>query len=507
MSNTGSQTTQRPQPDALIKRYYIDIINAMSKASSFTLDEIFHPRSVAIVGASPDNLMSFAGWAMGSLKSAGFPAIYPVNPRHSEAFGLTCYPSVSAIPGPVDHVIVCIPAEKSMDVLDDCARKGVMSVHFFTAGFSESGEKSRAELERAMLQKARDGGFRIIGPNCTGLFVPEIRLTTSSRMPMQPGHIAFMSQSGGHSQDMPLHAGPRGLRFSKVISYGNALDVDECELLEYFTTDEQTNIIAIYIEGVREGNRFRSVLENACAVKPVVIYKGGTTEAGLRTAMSHTASMTSSVKAFRALCRQANAIQVDDIQELIDALVALSFARPYPLGKGIAVVGVGGGPSVEAGDRMETVGLELAALTPDVQAQLKSLLPNDGGIFTNPLDATNLIYPDVIYNTLKVIGGSPRIDMIMYHMGFHPVTRWGEGIYSSEFFLGPASEALHKSHGEINKPVLMALGQASDMVGMEEMLKVQAAFVGVGLPVFRSIEKGGLAMARVEAWRRRFAAV
>jgi acyl-CoA synthetase (NDP forming) len=488
----------------LIKLPYIAIINAMSDISSFTLDEIFHPRSVAIVGVSPENLMSFAAWAVASLKGAGFPAIYPVNPRYKEAYGLACYPSVSAIPGPVDHVIVAIPAEKSMDVLDDCARKGVMSVHFFTAGFSESGEKSSAELEWAMLQKARDGGFRIIGPNCTGLFVPGARMTTSTRMPMEPGDIAFMSQSGGHSQDMPLHAGPRGLRFSKVISYGNALDIDECELLEYFTSDAETRIIAAYIEGVRDGSRFRGVLERAAAVKPVVIYKGGTTEAGLRTAMSHTASMTSSVKAFQALCRQANAIQVGDIQELIDVLVALSYAHPYPQGRGIAVVGVGGGPSVEAGDHMEAAGLELSALTPGVQAQLKELLPNAGGIFTNPLDATNLVYPDVIYKTLKVIGGSPRIDMIMYHMGFHPVTRWGEGIYSSEFFLKPAAEALHKAHDEIGKPLVLALGPASDMVGMEEMLKVQAAFIGEGLPVFRSIEKAALAMARVEAWRRKY---
>jgi acyl-CoA synthetase (NDP forming) len=476
----------------------------MLKVSSFTLDEIFHPRSVAIVGASPENLWSYAGWAMGSLKSAGFPAIYPVNPKYREAYGLVCYPSVSAIPGPVDHVIVCIPAERSMDVLDDCAKKGVMSVHVFTAGFSESGEKSRVELEQAMLQKARDGGFRIIGPNCTGLFVPKARLTTASRMPMQPGDIAFISQSGGHSQDMPLHAGPRGLRFSKVISYGNALDIGECELLEYFTSDAETKIIAAYIEGVREGRRFRSVLERATAVKPVVIYKGGTTEAGLRTAMSHTASITSSIKAFQALCRQANAIQVGDIQELIDVLVALSFARPYPRGRGIAVVGVGGGPSVEAGDHMEAAGLELSALTPEVRSQLKDLLPNAGAIFTNPLDATNLVYPDVIYKTLKVVGGSQRVDMIMYHMGFHPATRWGEGIYSSDFFLRPAAEALHKAHDEIGKPLLLALGPASDMVGMEEMLKVQAAFIKEGLPVFRSIEKTALAMARVEAWQRKF---
>jgi len=488
----------------LIIRPRVDMINAMLKAPKVTLDEIFNPRSVAVVGVSPVNWMSFAAFSVISLQDAGFPAIYPVNPKYNEAFGLTCYPSVFAIPGSVDHVIVCVPAEMSLDILDDCAKKGVKSVHFFTAGFSESGEKDRAELEKIMLQKARNGGFRIIGPNCTGLFVPRARLTSATRMPMEPGGIAFMSQSGGHSQDMPLHAGARGLRFSKVISYGNALDIDECELLEYFTADAETKIIAVYIEGVREANRFRGVLERAAGKKPVVIYKGGTSDAGLRTTMSHTASITSSIKVFQALCRQVNTIQVDDIQELIDVLVVLSRATPYPAGCGIAVVGVGGGPSVEASDRVEKIGLQLSVLSIQVQDELKGFLPNAGAIFTNPLDATNLVYPDIIYRTMKVLGRAPEVNMIMYHMGFHPVTRWGEGRFNNEFFLNPAAEALHKANMEAHKPVILALGRASDMVGMEELLKVQAAFVAAGLPVFNSIEKAGLAMARVAAWQRKF---
>jgi acyl-CoA synthetase (NDP forming) len=479
------------------------MINDMSERPIVTLDEVFNPQSVAIVGASPEAL-SFATFAVISLKEAGFPAIYPVNPNHREAYGLPCFPSVSAIPGPVDHVVVCIPAEKSLDLLDDCAAKHVKSVHFFSAGFSESGEKARADLEMQMLGKARAGGFRIIGPNCTGLFVPRARFALATRMPMAPGGIAFMSQSGGHSQDLPLHAGPRGLTFSKVISYGNALDIDECELLEYFAADPETKIIAIYIEGVREGYRFRSILEKAAANKPVVIYKGGITEAGLRTTMSHTASMTSSVRVFEALCRQANAIQVTDVQEMIDVLVALCFATPYPRGRNMAVLGVGGGPSVEAGDHMEAAGLQLPRFSEAVGQELKGFLPGDGAIFTNPLDATSLVFPEAIYRTVKVLGKSPDIDMIMYHMGFHPVTRWGTGLISSDMFLRPAVDALNRAHEESKKPVMLALGPASDMLAMEEFLKVQSAFVGAGLPVFRSIEKAALAMARTVAWYNKF---
>lgn len=476
----------------------------MLNKTPFPLDQVFSPRSIAIVGVSGDKLSSFAVSAVTSLKAAGFPAIYPVNPKYKEIFDLPCYPSISAIPGPVDHVIVSIPAVKTLDLLDDCARKGVMSVHFFTAGFRESGEREGVEMEQAMLQKAQDAGFRIIGPNCTGLYVPKARLITSLRVPKTPGTVAFLSQSGGHAQDLPLHAGPRGITFSKVISYGNALDINECELLEYFADDAESQIVAIYIEGVRDGKRFRRALERTARRKPVVIYKGGTSDAGLRATLSHTASLTSSVKVFEAICRQANAIQVDDIQEMIDVLTALRFATPYPGGRGIAVVGQGGGPSVQASDQMERVGLYFPPLSRDIRRELGEFLPTAGAILSNPLDATNILLPDIIYQTLKVLGGSPDIHMLLYHMGFHPVTRWGDGRYGNDAFLKPATEALRKAHEATRKPVLLALGLASDLTGTEEMLMVQESFVKAGLPVFHSLEKAALAMAKVETWYRRF---
>lgn len=248
---------------------------------------------MAVVGVSATDQRSFAAGVVRSLVDAGFPAIYPVNPKYTEVLGLKCYPNLQAIPEIVDHVIVAIPAESSLSLLDDCAAKGVKSVHFFTAGFSETGYRERAELERAMLAKARTGGFRIIGPNCVGLAMPKSRLVTLSGMPLEPGPIAFISQSGGHAHDLPYSSGPRGLRFGKIASYGNALDVDESELLEYLAQDPETEIIAAYIEGVKDGGRFMKALREAVARKPVVIYKGGTTEAGRRAAHGHTASLTS----------------------------------------------------------------------------------------------------------------------------------------------------------------------------------------------------------------------
>lgn len=481
-----------------------DIIYVMPNNRFPTLDEIFSPRSVAIVGASPKNPFTYPAYQIIAMKEAGFPAIYPVNPHYKEVFGLPCYPTVSAIPDKVDHVIVSIPAKGSLDLLKDCARKGVNSVHFFTAGFSESGEKEGIEMEREMLKIAREGNFRIIGPNCIGLFLPKYKLPYAPRLPLEPGSVAFMSQSGGHAQELPLHAGQRGIRFSKVISYGNALDIGECELLEYLSNDVETEIIAIYIEGVRDGKKFKNALRDAAFRKPVVIYKGGITEAGLRAAQSHTASMTSSVNVFRALCHQFNTIVVNDMEEMADMLVALNFIRPYPEDKGIAVVGGGGGPSVQASDQMESAGLKLVRLSSDINMELRIFLPTAGAIFTNPLDATNLTLPPIIYKTLKVLAKSPDINMMLYHMGFHPLTRWGDGLLSNDSYLEQVVESIRKANVETSKPVLLALGPASDKQGMEEMLKVRDAFVRRGVPVFHGIAGVALSLSRLVDWHKRF---
>ncbi len=467
-----------------------------------SLTEILSPRAVAVVGVSSTALTSFANNVVQTLQKAGFPAIYPVNPKCSEVLGLACYPSLQSIPGPVDHVVVCIPAAAALPLLDDCAAKGVKSVHFFTAGFSETGEEKQVQLERAMLSKAREGGFRIIGPNCIGLFAQKSRLTSVVEVTDEEGSISFISQSGGHAEDLPYLGRPRGLRFSKMVSYGNALDVDESELLEYLAGDSDTEIIAAYIEGVKDGRRFFRALKAATAKKPVVIYKGGTTGAGQTATRSHTASMTSSSVVFSALCRQMNAIQVDSIEELIDILVLLQSIRTLPRGSNVVVVGAGGGPSVAASDEMEKAGLHLPLLSPRVQAELKECLPVAGGGFANPVDATSLASPEAITGVLRVLSKAPDIHFIVYHMGFHPISRWGNGRLPSGSHLKAVADAFAQARRDAGKQVMLAMRPAPDIKGMKEFLATQEAFVQAGIPVFHSLSNTARAMAKVEKWHR-----
>ncbi|MBP1608985.1 MAG: hypothetical protein H6Q04_1220 [Acidobacteria bacterium] len=466
-----------------------------------TLDEVFCPHGVAVVGASPLNL-SFAEMVVHSLKEAQFPAVFPVNPKHKEVLGLPCYPGLTDIPGAVDHVIVSIPAEAVLKLLDDCAAKKVKSVHFFTAGFGETGEEEKEELERAMLVKAKAGGFRIIGPNCVGLYVPKSRLVNTFNSPLEPGPIAFISQSGGHAQNLPDYSRARGLRFSKVVSYGNALDVNESELLDYFSRDPETEIIAVYIEGVKDGRRFMRAMAEAAVQKPVVIYKGGKTEAGRRAIYGHTASLTSSVAIFDALCRQVKAIQVDDLDEMIDILTALRFVRPLPQDTRAALMGAGGGPSVLASDEMENEGLRVPGLSPAVQAELKQSLPVAGSIFTNPLDTPNLIVPEAISTAMQVLGRIQGIDMLIYHLGFHPISHWGWGRLSLENFVNPAIGVMKEAQRKTGKPVLLALRPPQGLDGMAEFLAAQQAFVKAGFPVFYSMRHLARAMVRAIAWNK-----
>lgn len=464
-----------------------------------SLDDVFSPRGVAVVGASPTG-RGFSTGVLLSLQSAEFPAIYAVNPKYTEVLGIPCYPRVSDIPGVVDYVVVGIPAESALELLDDCAAKGVRAVQFFTAGFRESGLTERAELEQAMLEKARQGRFRIIGPNCVGLFVPKSRLVNAGSGPMEPGPVAFISQSGGHASFFPADGGPRGLRFSKVVSYGNGLDIDDSELFHYFASDPETEIIAAYIEGAKDGERFKAALREAASRKPVVIYKGGTTGAGLRAAHGHTASLTSSVDVFKALCRQVGAIQVDDFDELIDVLVALRFASPRPQGTGVALVGAGGGPSVLASDEIEKAGLQMPAMSRETKDELLQFLPLAGSILTNPIDAPTLATSQAIGPTMRVLSQLPEIQILIYHLGFHPIGGLGGGRFASPEFLEPTIDAMKKVWQESGKPIVLAVRPGLNVEAMKEFLAIQEAFVNAGFPVFHSLRQAAVAMARLVAW-------
>ena len=356
------------------------------------LEYIFHPRSIALVGAATDPAHWWINeYYIDPLIKLGYTGqIYPVNPKGGEARGMKIYRSLSEIEGPIDHVVSAIPARACPDLVRECRDRGVKVVQFFTAGFAETGEPEGIALQDEMVEIARGSGMRLLGPNCMGLYCPATRISFCFNYPQEPGPVGLISQSGSNSTYVVRSAAVRGLRFSKVISHGNACDINECDLLEYLAEDPETKVIAAYIEGIRDGPRFRQVLARAAAAKPVVIYKGGYSEGGSRAAATHTGSLAGSYAAFEALLRQHGAIPVQSVGQMVDVLVALLHMK-VPRGPNLCAVGNGGGGSVLATDEFERAGFRLPPIPPQVRDNIRRLVPAAGSMQRNPIDAAPLM--------------------------------------------------------------------------------------------------------------------
>ena len=358
------------------------------------LDRLFNPRSVAIIGASNVELKS--GWMfLKSLIDSRFEGIiYPVNPGSSEVIGLKSYPSVFDIPGEVDLAVITVPVSAVCGAMADCARKGVWFVIIHTAGFSEVGIDGK-ELEERVVEIARDGGTRVIGPNCMGIYSPRTKINTivpHFEMPMEEGATSFVGQSGWGSETFIIEGYERGLRFSKVVSSGNQSDLEMVDYLEYFGGDPETGVIAAYVEGVRDGQRLIRVAEKVSKDKPVMIWKAGRTTAGARAVASHTGSLAGGDEVCDAAFKQAGIIRADNLYELIDFAVAFNCPIP-PLGRRIGILVESGGGAVAASDSCEGFGLEVPVLPEDVQEELREFLDKIGSPSSavgNPID---LVWP------------------------------------------------------------------------------------------------------------------
>jgi succinyl-CoA synthetase alpha subunit len=358
-----------------------------SPSGPHPLDYMFRPRSIAVVGISADLPKFWMRWLyFDALLKSGYPGqIYLVNPRGGELEGLPVYRTLTEIPGQVDHVVVAIPARYTLALMEECRTKGVKVVHVFASGFAETGEPDRIELQNQLVEIARKGNMRVIGPNCLGIYYPKGKIGLSPDFPEDPGPIGYLCQSGGNVDFMVRLAVTRGLRFSKVVSYGNACDINECDLLDYFADDPETEVIAAYIEGVSDGRRFAQTIKKAASVKPVVVFKGGYTEGGLMAAASHTGSLAGTDAVWQGIIRQAGAIRVYSIEEMVDMLVALLRMTP-PKGPNTCVIGTGGGASVMATDEIERAGLRMARMPPEIREKLKEFIDLANSMLRNPID-------------------------------------------------------------------------------------------------------------------------
>ncbi len=364
-----------------------------SDASFEEIHGIINARSLAIVGAS-DKPGKFGTHLTTSQLAMGFKGpVYLVNPGGGEILGRKVYPDLGSLPEAPELVYVAVPALRSLPILRECARAGVKGVVMVASGFREAGEEGH-RLEQEALHTARQGGFRIIGPNCFGIYNPRNLLTLAPGhdFSTEPGDIAFLSQSGGYSAHVARLGKSLGLPFRAVISYGNGSDLDERHFLRYFGQDSGTGIVAAYLEGTRDGRGFLESLSEAAERKPVVIWKVGRGEAARRAVSSHTGSMAGAHPVWNAALSRRGVIQVSGLDELGDVLVALKHLGPDP-GKRVMFVGGGGGLGAFAADLAEAEGLELPPLEEPAGNALREILEGAGAVAGNPLDIGTPLIP------------------------------------------------------------------------------------------------------------------
>ena len=463
--------------------------------ASHDLEALFRPRSIAVVGASANERSQGYEFVQG-LVEIGFPgSIYPVNPKLDELLGLKAYPRLEAIPGPVDFVISAVPAGVTLELVEGAKAKGAKLIHFFTGRFGETGREDAAELERELSRRIKEAGIRVIGPNCMGLYYPKEKITFDPMLPSVPGNVGFLSQSGSHAFRVIGRGKDRGLGFSKVISYGNALDLNEADFLEHFAEDPDTEVIAAYIEGVRDGRRFFEALRRAAAVKPVVVLKGGRTAAGHAAAASHTAALASEQTVWRTAIRQAGALEVSSLNELVDMLVAFTNAGPAR-GPRVAVLGGAGGETVETADLCHEAGLDVAPLPQDVREKLREKLPHAWDWVGNPVDGSILGWGRFeALDVIQLMAASPAYDVVFAN------ARGVEYILSQEDgdkLFRDAIDLLKRLGKENGKATILVMGQPESR---EEGRRKAAAdarqeLLAAGVAIYPDIERGVRALGR-----------
>jgi acyl-CoA synthetase (NDP forming) len=471
----------------------------MKKKHPHPLDYIFHPRSVAVAGVSSRQRLWGGGeMYVRALQAAEFPGpIYPLNPNAQEVHGLQCYPSLLDVPGPVDYVISSIPWKGVKELVEHAAAKGVRAIHFFTAGFRETGEEARIELEQQILARARQAGIRLIGPNCMGLYVPSASLSWNTNFPKEEGSVTLVSQSGLNAGELVTYSVLRGIRFSKVISYGNATDLDESDFFEYCTVDPETKIIISYVEGVKDGPRFLRALRAASAAKPTILLKGGVTAAGTRAAHSHTGSLAGSAQVWEALCRQTQVLSVDSLEELEDLAATFLFLK-RPAGRGVAVVVVGGGTSVLAADVAEKVGLNVPPLSPELQKELLEFTPLEGSSVRNPLDAAMALRSRKSFlKMMRLLGDAPDIHVVVILMRIDWGARPGQ---EPKVFVQQAAETVAQAARETETPIAVAVRPPSSVQEMEMLLNFQEQCARAGLAVYPDIARALAAISKFASW-------
>ena len=382
-----------------------------------SFERLFHPRGVAIIGASAD-LTRIGGHPIKALKGAGFKGgIFPVNPKYPELHGLKCYPDAASIREPCDLAIVAVPAPAVAQAIRDCGKAKIPFAVVLTAGFRETGAEGR-KLEDELKRAVAETGVRIVGPNCQGMLSLQSRVwaafgSVADETDFRPGSVSCAFQSGGFGYAVVNLAEAQGLGFRYCVSSGNETDIDTPELLSAFLDDPGTSAIFAYLEGTPDARRLLDVGRKSLETgKPVMIWKAATTEAGIKAAASHTANMTGRYDLYRAALRQAGLIEVDDVEPIVD--IAKLFAQGrLPRGNAVGVLSISGGSGIVYADAAVRGGLELPPFSEETFAALRKIVPAFGSP-ENPADVTAGFFNDirVFTGALEAVLADPRLDQL-----------------------------------------------------------------------------------------------
>jgi acetyl coenzyme A synthetase (ADP forming)-like protein len=450
-----------------------------------SLDPLFRPRSVAVIGASRDP-RSVGGSILNNLLSYSFNGlVFPVNPAAEVVRSLKCYPTVEAISDPVDLAVIAVPKQYVLDVLDSCGRKGVRGVVMITAGFKEVGEAGRA-LEQQVVERVKRYGMRLIGPNCMGIInmAPDVRLQASfSANHPVTGNVSFSSQSGALGEAILALLLERGLGLSMFVSLGNKADVSGNDLLEYWEHDPQTHVVLMYLESFGNPQKFLEICRRVTRRKPILAVKSGRTAAGARAAASHTGSLAGADVAVESLLSQAGVIRASSVEQLFVCAAAFS-SQPVPRGARVAIVTNSGGPGILATDACVQLGLEIPSLSEATQARMRQVVAAEASL-VNPVDMIATATGPQYEACVRAVAEDPHVDAVV-------------AIFTSlEMIDGPsvATGIVQGARG-CGKPVLVCfMGNVRSREAIDIMRRE-------GLPVYTFPEDAATALAAMVRYRR-----
>ncbi len=456
------------------------------------LQRAFDPRSVVVIG---DKKAGGYLWlrAMANLKTKLYSIqIDPNEIAGIEAMGVENHKSLSEIKEPIDYAVSAVPRQVAPRILRDCVANKVGSIGFFTSGFSETSEELGIRLEAELREIALGSEIALVGPNCMGLANPSVGMCNYPEGKVgEPGDVCFISQSGTHTINFCVQAAAHGIRVHKAASIGNVLVLEAADYIDLMAADPATRVIGMYIEGVRDGRRFFESLRAAAARHPVVVWKGGATEAGARATFSHTGSLATPKALWSALVRQAGAVEVGSLDAMLDAVELLSRGRKVA-GRAMGLVAMTGGQSVVITDTFAAAGLEIPALSDSSYDELKTFFNVIGGSYRNPLDAGGTIgsgvHPGGLDRILAILDRDPAIDSIVLEVGTgFRAARWAtheDEITSlldklAEFAAAsskPFAVILHPAHVEAIVARGKELARARGLVVFDSFERAAAAF-------------------------------